>query len=1074
MNKIKNNILFACAAVLLHLLFCSGAAAQNGGPVRGNVKDSKGEPVIGAVVMLEGSTSVASVTDIDGNYLLNIPSSAAKPRLTVSCMGYASQSVDVAGRAVIDFVLADDAELIEEAVVVGYGSMRRSDLTGSVASIKIDEDEAGQNASFDKLLQGRAAGVQVVSNSGAPDGGVSIRVRGLSSFNGSSEPLYVVDGVIISTDTGMNLFTKGQDNTGSDEDTNGLMGINPQDIESMEILKDASATAIYGSQGANGVVLITTKTAKRDRPQVRFGAGMDVSRRYKKMDMLSFDGYIEFLEAQSPNNSAFNTIYEDRANGILKVEPIDWQDHVLRTAVSQRYYLQISGRPKGTSYLFSFNYNDTKGIVKSTGFTNYTFRLNLDKTLSKNFRIGTKSAVSYLDSHLTQGATTGRLNAASSLMRSMITSRPYRTIPGVTNPIGYEEEEEEGEEDDDGSVTFRSGPDKWLTDFVNEKQEIRLNPNIYAQYNFSKELYFRSTLGADYRSTEQGKWKSSRINTTTEGSIGAIGHTDRLNFNFDNTLNFNKKFGGKHTVTGMLGMSVSQSEVTIQTVEGWNITQLKAQLDAINSAPNTRFTYAESRSSLMSYFVRGIYNYRDRYTVTATYRFDGSSKFQKANKWSSFPSFAAAWRINQEPWFKVPVVSMAKLRLGWGQVGNQAITNYRTLSNYSNTTYPDHSADNEAQMSVGVYPSNIANPNLRWETSEQYNAGLDFGMWKGRLTFTVDVYDKTTKDLLQSKTIAGSSGFSSLWVNMGSIGNRGLEFSVDAVPVKSRGFEWSIGGNISFNRNRVIKIADDNSEGDYIYMSADSEAEFRNYFLGSSIGTGSIMHGPLNIFIEGEPMGLFYGMKTDGLVQEGETGVPLSEGAEPTLPGAVKYVDVDGDFVITSRDRVIIGNPNPDFTFGFNTSLSWKKFTLSAAFAGSWGNDIYNVNLMRDSDVSNYNTNVLKDAFYKAWTPENPNTKYPALNRYSSADTYWACDRFVEDGSYIRLSNLSLSYKIDFKKKAVKQISLGLSASNLWFWTRYSGWDPDVNSYGTVWRMGADMGSYPGARTMRFDLRFLF
>ncbi len=1065
MKNIFNILLRAVLAVTLALVG-TGLYAQSRVTVKGSVKDAKGEPVIGAVVMLEGSTTNAAVSDASGNYTISFPQSAQKPKLTVSCMSYLTQTVEVAGRSVIDFVLRDDAEQLEEVVVVGYGSMRRSDLTGSVTSVKIDETEAAQSASFDKLLQGRAAGVQVVSNNASPDAGVSIRVRGLASFNGSSEPLYVVDGVIIDTSAGTSLFSQGQDNSGSDEATNGLMGINPQDIANIEILKDASATAIYGSQGANGVVLITTKTANRDRPQITASVGVDVAQRYKKVPVFSFDEYVDYLILKG-STSNLNSIYEDYTTKTgLKVVPMDWQDYVMRTAVSQRYFVSVAGKPRGTSYRFSFSYNNVEGIVRTTGYQNYTIRLNLDKPISKKFTISTRSGVSYLNSNLTQGATTGRLNAATSMMRSMVTSRPYDHIAVV-------DEDEDPLDLDDGGTTYMSGPKRWISDFVSQREEFRVMPQLKLSYKFTKWLTFSSQFGADYRSTENRKWKSNRINTTTEGTIGAQQHVDRLSYNMDNLLQFNKKFGRHHTLYGTLGMSLSKASSFTQTVEGWNIEQRLAKFDGLNTAPNARFAYGMSENQLLSYYVRGVYNFRDRYSLTATYRFDGSSRFQGANKWSQFPSFAGAWRIHQEPWFHVPVISQLKLRLGWGRVGNQAISNYQTMSNFSNVGYPSHDPANAAKLNVGLYPNNLANPDLKWETSEQLNAGLDLGLWKGRLALSVDAYRKMTYDLLQSKAIAGSTGFSSMWVNMGSISNKGLEFTLDATPIKTRDFEFGLNANISFNRNRVEKIGDDGERAD-IFLNTKDGAVQRVYFYGSSIGGGTVAKGSLNLFVEGEPIAVFYGFATDGLVQEGETG-PAPDGSDPRLPGSVKYVDVNGDGFISESDRVVIGDPNPDFTYGFNMNFNYKRLVLNVGFVGSYGNDIYNVNAMHETNTTSTSQNLYRAVVTEQWTPENPNTWYPAIGRLEGMDLQYFSDRFVEDGSYLRLSNVSLSYQVPVKKGGfLKGMSIGLTASNLYFWTKFSGFDPDVNAYGSVMRMGCEMGSYPGQRAYRCDVKFTF
>ncbi len=1067
MKQITRYILIVLVAVVASF----SLSAQEKMKVKGRVADASGEPVPGAVVMLEGNTSAAAMTDEKGQYSLTFTLSAGqKARLSVSCMGYVDQSVDIANRAVIDFTLQEDNELLEESVVVGYGSMRRSDLTGSVTSVKITDEAASQSASFDKLLQGRAAGVQVVSNSAAPDAGVSVLIRGASSFNSSSEPLYVVDGIIISTESNANLLTQGADNTGTNEASNGLMGISPQDIASIEILKDASATAIYGSQGANGVVLITTKTANRDKPVINANLGWTVSTRYKKLEMLDLDSYVEYLEARQNTTGGgavaqyLNMIYENpETHTGLMVAPMDWQDYVERTAVSQNYYVSVAGNPNNTSYMTSFSYNRGEGIIKSTGYDNYVIRLNLDRQVTPKLKLSTKTNFSYLDSQLTQGASTGRLTAATSLMRSMFATRPYKSL-----------KEEFIDLDDmyDGSTSFISGPDRWLSDFVNRREEIRFTPSFTLSYKISKYLTFRSTSGMDFRSREQYKWKSARINTTAEGSVGAVARTRYMYWNTNNTLNYFRKLG-EHRINATAGVTFSSNGNSEETIEGWNIKQYKAQIDAINSAPNTAFRYTESDSHLASALARLVYNYKDRYVLTSTFRLDGSSKFRGSNKWATFPSFAFAWRINEEPWFRVPVVSLLKMRLGWGRVGNQAISSYQTMSTYNFDTWPSHVPGNDAHYTPGMYPSNVANPNLKWETTESTNLGVDLSLWRGRFTLTVDAYLKNTKDLLQNKVISGSSGYSNMWMNMGNISNRGLEITLDTTPVKAGAFEWQLGGNISFNRNRIEKIGA-GSEGAELFISPTS-SEYRTFFYGQTIGWGQYCKYPLNIFIEGEPMSLFYGFKSAGIVQEGEEGIPVSDGGNVRAPGYIQYVDLDGNGYMNDNDRTIIGDPNPDFTFGLNTSFRYKGLMLSMNLVGSWGNDIFNVNDVMDTDVINVGVNIRKDAYTNAWTPENMSQRYPALGSQDGFDLAVISDRNVEDGSYVRLSNVSLSYDIPLKKgKFVRGINLGVSGANLLVWTKYSGFDPDVNSFGSVWRMGADMGSYPSARSFSFNAKFTF
>lgn len=1057
-----NSIMRIC--VLLVAMLSSGFAfAQSSMTVTGTVKDAKGEPIVGAAVMLEGTT-VGTVTDINGKYSISFTyKSGSKYELSFASISYLTKVVPVSEARVIDVVLEEDLEQLDEVVVVGYGAMRKSDITGSVTSVRIDDNMAQQSASIDQLLQGQAAGVQVVSNSAAPDAGVNVTIRGASSFNSNSQPLYVVDGVIINTSGSMTMGSHGGNDAGVSEDNNGLIGISPQDIASMEILKDASATAIYGSQGANGVVLITTKSASKEKPSITFTGGVSLSNIYKKYDLLSTDEYLLYLDLKGilPTDASYNIF--SNAN----FAPVDWQDYATRMSVTQRYYLTVTGRPQNTNYRFSLGYYDNQGVIKGTGYKNLTARLNLDRTIGK-FSIGTKTSFSYLDSHMTQGAGgTIAQTPATSMVLSMLLTRPLRRVVQVDDD-GYEL-------NDDGSA--QSGPDRWLSDYESRRAEFRVTSSIYGQYKILPWLTFKTTFGIDYRTNERSQFKSSRINTQATGSNGAVVQMDRTNWNWDNLLQFNKKIK-RHRVSGTLGHSASQYITRTMTVEGTNVKQWKAMSASLNSAPYNWLSYGESQSQLLSFFARATYNYDERYVITATYRFDGSSKFDNENKWAKFPSFAAAWRISNEPWFKrfrfiFPAFTSAKLRLGWGMVGNQGIPSYQTSYRYSSSTVATH--DNESHKLISTSSHNIPSGGLKWETTSQYNVGLDLDFFKGRLVVAFDGYYKVTDDLLQTRTLAGSVGVNNPYVNMGSISNTGFELTLNTVPVATKDVEWTLGGNFTLNRNKILSIDPSGSSKarKYVYLGQpEQEVEFFN---GNKISSSAICNDYLNIFMAGHPMSLFYALPTDGIVQEGQEGVPFSDG-KYRGPGSVNFVDTNKDGVIDEKDRVVVGDPNPDFTYGFNTSLTYKRFTLTAAFVGSYGNDVFNQQLAVLGDMSTKSENRLRSAVFDSWTPGNPDARFPSISAFSVTDLSMCSDRFVEDGSYLRLANASLSYSVPIKNKKalVKHLSFTLSGKNLFCLTKYSGYDPDVNIYGTVLKYGIDMGAYPAARTYMFDVKISF
>ena len=1059
------------------LLFSGEAWAQSSITVKGTVKDASGAPIVGAAVMVEGTTT-GVVTDVNGKYAITFTTDMKKaPVLVFSSISYVDQTVKLGGRRVIDIVLEEDAEQLDEVLVVGYGAMRKSDITGSVTSVKIDEDQAGRSASLDQLLQGQAAGVHVVSQSGAPDGAVNVTIRGASSFNTSSQPLYVVDGIIMNTSGSVEMGSRGGTDSGIVEQTNGLIGLSPQDIASMEILKDASATAIYGSQGANGVILITTKSASQNKPVVTFTAGVNLSHIYKKYDLMDADDYLTYLDMRGdvkPTDSQYTIYTKDVESGWYV--PCDWQDYVTRTSVTQRYYLTIAGRPKNTNYRFSIGCNDNQGVIKGTGYTNIFARINLDKTIGR-VKIGTKTSLSWLNSNMTQtaGGTIGQ-TPATSLVHSMLMTRPLRRV------VEYDDEGLEMSMDDQSRL---SGPDMWLSDYESKRNEFRVIASIYGEVKILDWLSFKTTFGADFRANERTMFKSSRINSQGTGSHGSVGHSHILNWNWDNLLQINKKLG-KHRIMGTLGHSASSSFVKSMTVEGTNVRQYKAMTASLNSAPYAWQRYSESQSQLLSFFARATYNYAERYVITATYRLDGSSKFVGKNRWAQFPSFAAAWRISNEPWFRkvrfaIPAFTSAKLRLGWGTVGNQGIPSYQTTYRYSATASATHENDYHKLMALSSL--SLPSRDLKWETTSQYNVGLDLDFFKGRLVLAVDGYYKVTDDLLQTRVLAASAGVYNPYVNMGSISNTGFELTLNTVPVATKNWEWTLGGNFTLNRNKILSIDPSGAGSTEMYVYAGEPKRKVEYFAGEKLSSSAINADYLNVFIKGEPMCLFYGLKTEGLIQEGETVdwvVSEEEKSDPAMAreaGAIKFVDTNGDGLINSYDKVVIGDPNPDFTYGFNTSLRFRRFSLSASFVGSYGNDVYNMQLANLSDMSTKSSNRLRAPVFDCWTPENKDSKWPALSQAMkhTGDMNLCSDRFVEDGSYLRLANASISYSVPFKRNSfIKHLSFAISGKNLYCWTKYSGYDPDVNVFGRVQKFGIDAGSYPAARTYMFDVKISF
>ena len=754
--------------------------------VSGRITDKNGESVIGATILVKGTTTGTS-SDAEGRYKIVIPAAAEKT-LQVSYLGYKPQEIAVGTRTRIDIELESDEAQIEEVVVVGYGTLRKSDVTGAVTSVKIDKNEAAQVASFDKLLQGHAAGVQVTTGNAAPGGAVSVKIRGTSSFNGTGEPLYVVDGIILnpsSQDVKNPLGSTGQ------EAQNALASISPQDIASMEILKDASATAIYGSMGANGVVLITTKQGTSDTPRIEFSTMVDISTPRKHIDVLDLDQFLAYSDDVG--------VSLDIKEGEV-LEARDWQDYTMRNAVSINTRVSVSGRSDKSNYYLAGGYLDNNGIIRNTNVRQYDFRANFDHRIAKFIKVGTKTTVSNRKNQMTQGTEPGgtqNATRATSMIRQMLGSKPYVTTSG----------EDLGDEED------YKGTDLWLNSYEDGSDEFRLSGSLYADIRLTKWLSFKTTFGTDYRNKNRTRFYGQYLDNGLNGRAG-FSELVAFRYNVDNMFNINKSFKGGHRIDAVLGISVNSAENHNSTINAQDFPDypaLEFRSDAISNAKTQVPGYSEDASTLMSYIARMVYSYKDRYVLTATFRADGSSKFSKENRFSYFPSFSAAWRMSEEKFMKnLNFISNLKLRAGWGMVGNQGLSPYQTLTTYSSmyTADPnsDYSVSPDGQFVIGIKPSIMSNRELKWETTEQYNVGLDLGLLDNRLNMTLDLYYKNTKDLLQQISIPPSTGFSSMWINRGNIENRGVEFSVDAYPVDNADFTWNVNANISFNRNKIGSI----------------------------------------------------------------------------------------------------------------------------------------------------------------------------------------------------------------------------------------------------------------------------
>ncbi|GAB1414604.1 TonB-dependent receptor [Paludibacter sp.] len=1027
--------------------------------ISGYVKDANNEPLIGASIVVKGS-SRGTITDMDGKFTISVPTANKEAQLEVSYIGYNTQTIVVTNQTVLNVVLKENEEMLDEVVVVGYGQMQKSDLTGSLSSVKINDAEASSSLNLQSLIQGRASGVQITEGDGAPGSAINMKIRGTSSLNLLGEPLYVIDGIIMNSTMDQNAGGEDASNFQSSAQ-DGLAGINPQDIKSFEILKDASATAIFGSLGANGVVLITTKSGSTEKPKIQYQGSLTTAHLANKREMLNLEQYAEIRSITKNIEIPTN----DKTY-------IDWQDWATRQAWSYNHRVNVSGKTDKTVYYISGGFSSNEGILKQTDAQQSTFRLNLDQDVTPNIKIGTKSSFSYQRLNMTQSSSAA---STSGLVRQMTLFFPYK-------PLGTDDET--GDEGDD---VF--GPMPWLSDFVDYTDVYRTLSSFYVNVKLNKRLSMRTTLGMDYRTRTRKRFYGNKTwYGKQENGYISVSSQEATRFNIDHMFTYMYK-QNKHRINATAGVSFIESIVKDHLVEGKQFSTFAFRENGLMYSNNPiPPLYLEGQTDIFSALARVIYNYDERFVLTSTFRADGTSKFAPGNKFSYFPSFAGAYRLDQEDFMQsVELISNAKLRLGWGLVGNQAISNYQTLSQYSNGMYINSSGSGYYNAYI---ISNMSNPDLRWETTNQYNLGLDLGMMMNRLNFTVDVYNKRSYDLLQNIELGLSSGYSTMSINRGEILNQGLEVSVDYFPIKSKKMSLNISGNISFNRNKIVNIG--------LPVSTFGSNEWAA-FLGRDIANAAYFKSPANIFIEGQPVALFYGIKVDGIVTQEEQDLDratrtanylaLNPGADPiteanlitvegTLPlwnngfllqaGDPRYVDVDGDGNIdVELDKTILGDPNPDFTYGFTLDFNYRNFYVSAVFSGVYGNEIVNSNRMIEEDITTQGNiyNLTKKVYDNYWRSDRISTTYPRLLYTGNAGTF--TNFIIEDGSFLRFSNLTVGYTHYLRdNKFISSVGISLMGRNLFVLTKYSGYDPEVRSFATdPLRVGIDYSSYPKSRS---------
>jgi TonB-linked SusC/RagA family outer membrane protein len=993
--------------------------------ISGKVLDENSQPLPGVSVVLKG-TQIGTTTNTEGGFQLELAQENAV--LVLSFVGYVTREVAVGSQSALEIKMQPEDQSLQEVVVVGYGQVKKSDLTGSVSTIPIDEIRKVAVTSMDQALQGRAAGVQITQNSGAPGGATTIRIRGGNSIQGDNEPLYVIDGIPFKNDA-----------TDSGSNFNVLSTLNPSDIESMTILKDASSTAIYGSRGANGVVIITTKRGKAGRSTISLDAFYGIQSVRRKYPVLNAREYAQFVNDANTNENR-NPVYtpqEIEAFG----EGTDWQDEIFRTAPTYNYQLSMSGGDEKTQYAISGGYYKQDGIVVNSNFDRYSFRVNLDRKLTNKIKVGNSLTVNRTVTN--QSRTDG--NVGSSGLVTMAALQ-FPSILPVYNP--------------DGTYLMNhpafnftaDNPVALAKDSKNTNTAYRVFGNIFGDYQIINGLNLRVVLGIDGIMQKQDSYVPRSVASgLSQGGAAGIRNSQSVTWLNENLLTYTKNFSKLHNLTVLLGYTQQANRTENTYAASRNFVNDNLGTGNIGSGSVALVPSSGIGTwGLESYLGRVNYEFNEKYLLTASFRADGSSRFGGNKRYGFFPSVALAWRASEESFIKnIQSISELKVRATVGSTGNQdGIGNYPAYSLLGTQNYVLGNT-----VSTGISPNQIANPDLSWETTTQSDIGIDLSLFRNRLTFTADAYIKRTRDLLLSVTIPSTSGFSSGIQNLGKVENRGIELSITSINLDGA-FKWKTDFNYALNRNKVLDI------GGTTQIFAGGAAN-----IAQNVSSGIIRVG--------EPLGSFYGYITDGLYQSDEEIKALVD-ANARKPGDRKYKDLNGDGRIDDNDRVIIGRAQPKFIGGVSNTFSYKGLELTVFFQGVYGNQILNANRF-ELEYLNGTSNQSRDMLNR-WTPTNTNTDIPRASTTRPANRI--STRQIEDGSYLRMKNIQLAYTLPSnvtKALHLQGLRFYVSAQNYLTWTKYSGYDPEVNRFGQDSRsQGFDYASYPAAKTLIFGLNVGF
>ena len=990
----------------------------------GRITDARtGEPLIGASLVPKSSKELGAVTDIDGNFKL-VTNVELPLTLSVQFIGYRSQEVDVYDASEpVDIQLIDASDRLNEVVIIGYGAQKRLELTSSISTV--NQELLKQNSpSVESALQGAVAGLNVTTTSGQPGAASIIRIRGGNSITGGNEPLYVIDGFIVYNDVASNKTGA----RGSDAALDPLSFLNPSDIESIEVLKDVAATAIYGTRGANGVIIITTKKGSHGRNNISYSASFGWSSISKKLDYLNAWQWADL----------WNELYENGEVGYRLDEPTasyDWQDAALQTGFSQEHQLSVVGGDEISRYSISGSYKNQEGILLNTGLKRYAARINYERNVFKNLLIGLNANGAY---NQMKGQSDKSSMFAANSWYGAISHTPYTPIYNEDGSFNYDPTPT--------SVDIYNGkvgnPISDLLNYQTETENTRVIGTGFAEWTVIPQLKLKASLGADISNTRQNYYAPSY---TSDGlpynGYSSIGQTKTHVWQTEFTATYSNVFKRVHSLTVLAGYTAQYTDRSRFATTAYGFGNDATGYDNIGAAATTQpSSSAHYISTLQSLIGRVNYSYDSRYNASLTLRADGSSRFAKNHKWGWFPSLGFSWNIDREKWLHLSKkVDFIQLRASVGVVGNQEIGDYQFAANVVPRTVVV-----DGMRATSYIISNKSNPDLKWETTASYNVGLSTGFFKNRLTATLDVYYKKTSDLLLDVPVEQVTGFSTVLRNVGSVTNKGVEFEVGGVLVDKKDLKWNVNANIAHNKNEVTSLG--NAE----------------YFIPS--------HGYTNPLIVkvGEPLGSFYGYQFKGIIQSDEDLSSLpSQTISPIEPGNPKFEDINGDNVVNEQDRVVLGNIQPKFTYGFNTKLTYKNWELFVSANGSYGNKLFNELACRLDRGNGYYYNPLAEVADR-WTPTNPSN---TIQKASNATSIYTDSRFVEDASYLKIRNIQLAYTLPIPQITKdSRLRLYVSLQNFFTITKYNGYDPEANRSGTdetsALYQGIDNGTYPTAKTV--------